>query len=260
MNTEIITVHSPHRPVRSAIATLELVLALPLILSLVVGLVWLGYSVIGQTRVLSQVRHDAFSTRFEKLDDQPFNFKRTNIVSSDASEDVSVTPVLRSEAGAKAKLATESGNWDHRSVEFSSSPNLEIATELMIAAQLNGLISQFEDLRSAIAELQRIGDDGLSQVLLDIATELSQPSDVLEASESGTERRAELERDLHRTNVERHLRELKTERKRLKELMDKQSDSGEEGSNDELYRLQELSLKRIEIEIALAELKLEQFD
>lgn len=251
-------------PTRRGIATLELVLALPLILGLVVGLVWLGYCVIGGTRVLSQVRHDVWKNRFEKPVGQPFIFSRNNRIDAEVSEEISVTPILRSEEGARAKLATEGGNWDHRSIQFTSSPNLKIATELMLAAKLNGVIAQFEDLKASIADLQRIGHQGLAQVLQDIATEITSPSNTLQSSESGIQRQAEIERDLDRASVKLLLSKLEAERKRLKDSIadSEPSDSGEDedGPSNELHWLEERTLQRIDIEIELAELELNQFE
>ncbi|GAB5406751.1 MAG: hypothetical protein Aurels2KO_49820 [Aureliella sp.] len=253
---------------RRAVATLELVLTLPLLLALIVALVWLGYSLVGQTQVTIAARHSAWAERFGKWDGRPFDFNDTSLHESEKSQSVNVTPLLASESGPQSRHAVAKGNWDYRNVEFRAAPNLELMTQVMFAAKTTGVISDYEDLRDALDELQSIGDKALGETLAEIARELTTPSEQIERDGDAAENRAELDRDLDKAKAEGDLRDLRQERDRLEQqLKDAEADSDEaddadestESSGEDRKWLIEKKLERVEIEIDLAKDRLDAF-
>ncbi len=258
------------RDARLAIATLELVLTLPLLLALIVAMVWLGYSLVGQTQVIVAARHSAWTERFGDWSGRPFDFNHENPHEAEESQSVSVTPVLESASGPQSRHTVEKGNWDHRNVEFRAAPNLELMGQMMFAAKTVGVISDYDDLRDAFGELQNIGDQALSETLAEIARELTRPSEQIDRDGDAAEKRSELDRDLDKAKAEGDLRDLREERDRLKQLLNEaeadakeeedadNEDSGDLGSEDRRWLI-EKQLERIEIEIALAKDRLDAF-
>src|SRR5215210_3487076 len=90
-----------HLPPRRGIATLEFVMALPVLLLLMVAITWLGFSVIGQTDVLITSRNKAWKRRFEDASKKPLVFSATPFYDEDAdyvtersAKQVHVSPVF----------------------------------------------------------------------------------------------------------------------------------------------------------------------
>src|SRR6476620_9827420 len=78
-NRETITMRTPlpHRracTARRAMATLEFVMALPVLLLLMVGITWLGFSVISRSEALIEARDKAWKKRFDNPKQKPLIF------------------------------------------------------------------------------------------------------------------------------------------------------------------------------------------
>ena len=62
------------RAARHGVATLEFVMALPLLFVLMICILWEGFWLIGQAEVLITARNDAWKKRFDNLADNPLSF------------------------------------------------------------------------------------------------------------------------------------------------------------------------------------------
>lgn len=242
---------------QAGIATLELVLTLPLVLALIVAMVWLGFSLVGQVEVTVAARHAAWGERFGSWSGRAFDFNDENPLEARESQLVNVTPMLSSEAGPESQHTVEQGNWDYRNVEFGSAPNLKLTGQMLFAAKTVGVIADYEDLRETFGKLAGVGDAALGEALREIASELTGRSQQVESQGESAEQRTELERNLDEAKAEGNLRDLEAERDRLKQAL-KEAGDAEEDTGDQVWLL-ERQIERIEIEIELAEDRLDQF-
>ena len=234
------------------IATLELVLSLPVMLALMVALVWLGFSVIYQAQVNTLARHDAWGQRFEPWSGTSFNFNESDSQAEGrASKQVRVTPLFAQVAGPEAKSLVEKGPWDHRSVRFDAFPNLDLVADMVLVAKTTQLTEQIDDLQQALDGLQRLGAAALQEALRDITSELTNPTERLKSGSEAGERRVELDRELDENKAESRLRELRGEQAAIEAELD------EAEEESELSWLLEQQLERIEIEIEIAEQRLD---
>lgn len=239
---------------QAGIATLELVLTLPLVLALIVAMVWLGFSLVGQVEVTVAARHSAWGERFGKWSGQAFDFNEENLHEVQESQSVSVTPVLSAKAGPESKHTVEQGNWDHRNVNFQSTPNLKLIGQLLLAAKAVGVIAEFDDLRESLGELQSAGDAALGEALRDIAKELTGRSQQVEEQAGSAEKRTKLDHDLDEAKARGDLRDLEAERDRIEQLLKESAD----GSEDQVWLLKK-QVERVGIEMELARDRIDQF-
>lgn len=235
---------------RSAIATLELVLALPVILVMLVALVWLGFSVVGQAEVAVQARHQAWSQRFEPWDQTPFTFSTDQSVTGDASTSVNVSPLLDGFGDPKASHVVAQANWDHRSVEFRNVPNWRLYADVAIAAKREGLLSLYEDAQAAMQSLESIGSTALADALRQATEELVNPGGQLESGGESRERRLELERDLEEQKKRGKIRDLNAAIEDQERTIDRLKQSDDDDDQDRLW-LAEKQLERMKISLEL---------
>ncbi len=236
---------------RVAVATLELVLSLPVCLALVVGLVWLGYSVIGQAEVTVEARHKAWHKRFGQWSGTPFDFVADELTRGEASSTVEVTPILRDASGPSSRHSIETGPWDYRNVAFKSLPNWQLAADMMLASKTVGLIAEFEDIRDAMQRLRAESSAALTEALHEAATELLGPVAPLEGESAMAKQRVELDQQLERSKTQGVIRDLRQEVKALRRELDEIAGSDDALADDRKW-IREQKIGRIEIQIDLA--------
>lgn len=119
---------------RRGIATLEFVMALPVLLLLMVGITWLGFSVIGQTEVLVEARNKAWKRRFEDASKKPLYFpllkglynEKADYVTERSSKRLRVSPVFDSLPGPEASHTILAGSWDHAAMKLDAPPDVKL--------------------------------------------------------------------------------------------------------------------------------------
>lgn len=242
---------------RKAVATLELVMALPVILVLIVAMVWLGYAVIGQAEVTAEARHGAWSQRFEPWTRSKFAFSQDQEVSAQASTKIKVSPIFDGMGDPEADQSIDQGNWDHRSVPFQALPNWKLYAETAIAANREGLMSDYRDARSIFEQLRSIGATALADALQRAIEGLLNPSQQLELDGDHYEQRMQLEGGLTAEKNRAETLELKRaidqQQQKIDDLKDDASSKDESPGHDELIWLQEQILERLKIQLELAE-------
>lgn len=243
---------------RPGVATLELVLALPVLLALVVALIWLGFSVIGQAEVTVQARHTAWEARFQPWEGRRYDFNSDGIGDANATQTVRITPVLDQESGPESKHSVGQGNWDHQTLEFDSSLNPQRMAEMMVAAKTVGLVAQAEDIRAALDQFQDVGSGLLTDALREIARELADPRAQLESLAESGKQRVELEKDLAEAKAKGLVRDLESELKNVRSKLDALDDAEAESNEDKSWLLEQ-QIKRIQIQIQAAKARLRDF-
>lgn len=181
------------------IATLEFVMALPVLLLLMVAITWLGFSVIGQTEVLVEARNLAWKRRFENVSNRPLIFplkvtvpsmpvysQASDFVTERASKKVDVSPIFKMVPGPTAGHTVLAGSWDWRAMPFTDPPNWDL---LGIAA-VNGTAGGFQNLLSEldgdriVERLTQIAKDLLKQAIKDATKDNPKLQAVLAGIES----------------------------------------------------------------------------
>ena len=173
-------------------ATLEFVLALPVLLLLMVGITWLGFSVIGQTEMLVEARNKAWKKRFDNAADNPLSFpilpehdlpvlpkynKNADYVTETASKKVDVSPVFSALPGPNASHTVLAGSWDYQAMPLDTPPDFVLMGKaaligtfggvLEIASLLTdplGLVKKFKDAKRDGSQVGTQIENGQSQV------------------------------------------------------------------------------------------------
>ena len=236
---------------RPAIATLELVLAMPIILVVFVGIVWLGFSVIGQSEVTTEARHAAWAKRFDRWQASKFDFTADDSGTGEAKRKVSVTPILTSEQGPHAKQQLAKGPWDHRLVAFDQLPNWQLYAEMGIAAKTVNLKFAYDDAQSLVGQLQQLGSNELGTALAEFAAGLHNPSSLVDSQVDAGKNRAELDQQLDRNKAQGQVDDLQRQIQQLRAQLDEVNDSDEESAEDKTWLIEQ-QIKRVEIELKLA--------
>ncbi len=120
-------------PNRRGIATLEFAISLPVLLTLMVGMTWLGFSVISQTEVNIEARQKAWKRRFEDAAKKPLVFtatplydKNADYIIERAEKKVAVSPMFDTLPGANgahtnfSRQLGSSGHADERAAEHEA--------------------------------------------------------------------------------------------------------------------------------------------
>ncbi|HEX5472477.1 MAG TPA: TadE/TadG family type IV pilus assembly protein [Lacipirellulaceae bacterium] len=163
---------------RRGIATLEFAMALPILLLLMVGITWLGFSVVTQTEVLVQAREKAWQKRFDNPKQQPLLFPAGLVVAKNplysysddyvtetATKAVDVSPIFKAAPAPKATHTILSGSWDHRAMDMNSPPNFKLYFRAVANAATKDIQTQLGSLTNLIGSLEQSGAAAIAQAL-----------------------------------------------------------------------------------------------
>ncbi len=144
-----------------AVATLELVMCMPIILVLMVGIVWLGYSVIGQSDVTVQARHNAWKERFDGSGGKPLFFLADDFKTKEATTEVKVSPLFDDLSPPQSSHDVAAGTWDHQAVDMNRAPSWEHYLTAAINAKTGGMQVAYSGADNLLNELQNFGADAV---------------------------------------------------------------------------------------------------
>jgi hypothetical protein len=184
--------YRPRLIAHRGMATLEFVLALPVLLLLMVGITWLGFSVIGQTEMLVEARNKAWQKRFDNAADNPLSFpilpehdlpvlpkykKDADYVTETASKKIDVSPVFNTFPGPEASHTVLAGSWDYNAMPLDTPPDFVLMGKaaligtfggvLDIASLLTdplGLVKKFKDAKTRGSQIGNQIEDRQTQV------------------------------------------------------------------------------------------------
>jgi hypothetical protein len=174
----------PSRHNRRAVATLEFVMALPLLFVLMICILWEGFWLIGQAEVLVTARNDAWKKRFDDLADNPLSFpilpehdlpvlpkynKTADYANEKASTTVDVTPAFNRIPGPEASHTILAGSWDFNALPLDTPPNIipmgkaavigAFGSILDVASSATDPLGLIKKFASAKSEGQQINSD-----------------------------------------------------------------------------------------------------
>lgn len=147
--------HSPtSRGMHRGVATLEFVMALPLLFVLMLCVMYVGFWGIGQTEVQVESRNKAWQRRFENAADKPLVFpilkglynENADYVTEKANRRIRLSPALAGFPQPEASHTVLAGSWDHTAMGFKEPPHLKL---MAIAAGI-GLLGPALDKASLL--------------------------------------------------------------------------------------------------------------
>lgn len=171
---------------RRGLATLEFALAMPLLLTLIVGIVWLGFALAGQSAVTVSARNKAWRLRHGGSADnpqsgpvageEPFVFVKTGgllgnmgLIDEQSETTVKVSPLYDSWQQPKANHVVLGGSWDFNSLDLNSPPNWKEYGRVALSAKTAGLQGAMTDVQSL---MDGIGDAAMREIAEAMAKQL----------------------------------------------------------------------------------------
>ena len=192
---------------RRGMATLEFVMALPILLVLMVGITWLGFSVIGQTETLVEARNKAWKRRFEDkaknplvfpagllVATNPFYSHDDDYVSETVTKPVDVSPVFSAMPSPQAKHTILAGSWDHKAIDLNNRPDLELYVRVAANAVTGDIQTQLGNLSQLIDSVQQSGVAAIAQAFTQATDLKNQGSNSESVGASGDSATKEKER------------------------------------------------------------------
>lgn len=169
---------------RRGVATLEFVMALPLLFVLMICILWEGFWLVGQAEVLVTARNDAWKKRFDNLADNPLSFpivpehdlpvlpkynRAADYATETASTKVDITPAFNRIPGPEASHTILAGSWDYKALALDSPPNIipmgkaavigAFGSILDVASSANDPLGLIEKFASAKSTGERINSE-----------------------------------------------------------------------------------------------------
>jgi hypothetical protein len=176
------TNYRPGSRINRGIATLEFVMAMPMLLTLMVALVWLGYSVIGQTEVIIEARNKAWAKRFDNASGKPLIFpvdllvaknpfypKSKDYITEKASKKVNVSAMFSRLPGPESSHTILAGSWDHQAMRFDKRVNWDLHG----IAVVNATTGKVQGALASISNLDNILQDLVGKAMADAASSLA---------------------------------------------------------------------------------------
>jgi hypothetical protein len=122
------------RFLRRGVATLEFVMALPLLFVLMLCVMFVGFWGIGQTEVIVEARNKAWQRRFEDASKKPLYFpilkglyeEESDYVTEKASQRVDISPAFSGFPQPEASHTILAGSWDYAAMSLREPPNVKL--------------------------------------------------------------------------------------------------------------------------------------
>lgn len=243
---------------KTGIATLELVMCMPVLLLLMVGIVWLGFSVVGQSQVAVEARHKAWQRRFDEGSAAALNFVgNSDFATEEATTAVNVSPLLDDVSPPQSSHDVAMGTWDHNQVDLNAFPNWELYLVAVANAKTAGVQTAYVDGRNLLNQIQTMaGQLVLEQIKNLIKQMLESPLGMFkgdaQAGKQQQEDEANEKKQAIRATISNIEDELETVEKRieeLQELLEEAEDEDEKESLESRLKVSKNKLKRLEAEL-----------
>ena len=240
---------------RNGSATLELVLSMPILLALIVGIVWLGSSVIAQTEVTIEARYRTWSER-----DQPTGkallFLKDDIASEKATGKVKVSPIFDDAEPPESSHDVMIGSWDHEKLPLNKAPNWKQYAIAAINAKTGSLQTSYVDASNKLTRFKNIAGNIWKSLGADLIRQLTNLGDSVSSLLKNGESAEQGEKAKEQAKINRQLeakkQELQTAEQELKDLDDDASET--------LKSVLENRVKRLKAEVENLKSDLKEMD
>lgn len=123
-------------------ASIEFVLVLPLLLTLVATIFWVASACLARASASVSARASAWGARFEDRSAKPFDFEVSGELRRTVTRREFYRPrfLASSASGARGSHMVLAGTWDHNEVPLNRPPNWDLAEEMIsrLPAQMSG--------------------------------------------------------------------------------------------------------------------------
>jgi ElaB/YqjD/DUF883 family membrane-anchored ribosome-binding protein len=208
------------------VATLELVLCLPILLVLIVGIVWLGNSVIAQTAVIIDARHQTWQQRGNPTG-TALLFLKDDIVSEESMGEVNVSPLFDDMDAPESSHDVMAAVWDSEQLPLDQVPNWKQYLVAAANAKTAGLQNGYVDARNQLNGFKNSASNIWKTIATNLIRDLTNLGDSAksllgnaESSESSKQQQAK----------NRIKRELETKRAQLKAARQERRELDEDAS------------------------------
>jgi hypothetical protein len=240
---------------RRGTATLELVLSMPILLAIIVGIVWLGFSVIAQTEVTIEARHKTWSKR-----NQPTGtallFLKDDIVDDSATKTVRVSPIFDGMEPPESSHDVMAGEWDHKKMTLDKAPNWKLYALSAANAKTGSLQTSYVDGRNQFASFKNRASNLWKSLGANLIRQLTGLGNSARSAIDGAENANDGEKAKERQRING---KLQTKKQELRTARDELDNLDSEAS-DALRDVMKNRIKRLEAEIDDLESDLKEMD
>ena len=240
---------------RNGAATLELVLCMPILLALMVGIVWLGTSVIAQTEVTIEARHKTWSKR-----DDPTGtallFLKDDVVSDDATQEVEVSPIFDDVESPESSHDVMASVWDHEKLPLDKAPNWKQYAVAAVNAKSAPLQNKYVDGRNKLNQFKSEAGNIWKQLGVDLIRQLTGLGDSAKSLLEGGESAGDSEKAREKARIDRELNAKKSELDKAREKLDGLDENASDAYRDVLKN----RVKRLAAEVDDLESDLEAME
>ena len=186
---------------RRGVATLEFVMALPLLFVLMICILWEGHWLIGQAEVIVEARNNTWKKRFDNLADNPLSFpilpdynlpvlyhKDADYAHEKASTKVDITPAFNAIPGPEAANFLLAGSWDSQAMPLDKPPDFVLMGKAALIGAFGnvlGLASSLDDPLGLLGMVTSAKNEG-ANVGNQIASDQSSVGESKSGDDSGS--------------------------------------------------------------------------
>ena len=226
---------------RTGTATLELVLSMPILLALMVGVIWLGSSVIAQTEVTITARHKTWKKR-DDVQGTALLFLKDNVIRDEATQDVSVSPLFDDTEPPESEHNIMAAAWDSEALPLNQAPHWKEYAKAAANAKTAGLQTGYVNAQNQFTNFKNDSRKIWSQIGAAMIRQLANLGDSANDQLEGGENSGSDEKEALRNRLQRQLEskknQLKQAREDRKNLAEDASDALRDTIKNRIRRLQ----------------------
>lgn len=241
---------------RRGTATLEVALSLPLLLTLMVAIIWLGASVIAQSQVIVDARHQAWNARNE-TPGTGLLFLKDDFISKRSTEELNAGPMFKDFEAPESSHDIMVGTWDHRKLPLNQAPNWKQYVVAAGNAATGDLQTGATDAMNSFTQWKSLAATLWQTQAKNLIAELTGLGD---SATSGMENSSTNNGDddsRERQRVTQALRDKRRELQSAEKQLTELEDDDEDDSNAGLIEIYENRVERLKADIRILRADLE---
>ena len=235
---------------RTGTATLELVLSMPILLALIIGIFWLGSSVIAQTEVTVEARHKTWSKRNNPTG-TGLLFLKDDTVTDKATEKVNVSPLFDEADSPESSHIVMAGPWDFEKLPLDNAPNWKQYLTAAVNAKTGGLQNGYVDGSNKLTQFKSQAGNIWKTLGADMIRQLTGLGGAAESALDGGQSDGNGKESQDRDRINQELDSKKQELSKAREELD-DSSTLKEFHKNRIKRL-EAEVKDLESELKAME-------
>ncbi len=140
-------------------------MCMPILLAIIVAMVWLGFSVVGQSEVTVEARHQAWKRRFDGEQGTVLDFLSDDFATEEANKQVQISPLVDDLTPPASSHDVAVGTWDYTNLEMNAPPSWEHYLVAAANAKTGGLQVAYSDARNELQQLQGSAETAMYQAI-----------------------------------------------------------------------------------------------